>query len=564
MMNHDTEVPRLVTEEWMMDPSTRRNGSSTIIERNDYGPSESAPSFLETVFLCDTERQITDVLRTCMDRMIRDRFIRPVLRQLQQQQQQQQQHDTTDDGGSAVRVGSNSSSKSNHMHYHKHWEQLRQQYWLFMITQQKWKRWLRREIVRISILILTRMEQLLNQYGPEIRCLLRYVLERQCLLRNGSRSSSTLTEWLYGMIRVKAIRTPQPLAQRISSSTTDDDVNDGNNNNDSTVAGTTKEQKMFTKLVPLQKGDQIRLAILQAILPYLEERFPPPLYNNSIVTQQPNNHDNSTLLRPRNEERNRGWWSLRWGRILDHHRTIPSIISMIQAIWYGTDTCCQWRYLLGLSHYTNVRNWMLCHVVQRISSPQDPRTTATRTAENVAAVKNSTDPERSVDGSTTIQTSYMSKLLYIVAASVLSLSWVTHVVHWYQERCRAIIMQQEQERQMNMEQLDSNESNSWQQQQQLPRNVLPVPLLPKETTTFNILQEQQPTITKGCCLLCGQILVLVAQDGPSRVPTALNGYIYCYTCIARYIRQHGTCPMTQNPILNESKQLIRLFFEMKA
>eukprot|EP00094_Tigriopus_californicus_P010714 TCALIF_10333-PA protein Name:"Similar to Pex12 Peroxisome assembly protein 12 (Mus musculus)" AED:0.36 eAED:0.36 QI:0/0/0/0.66/1/1/3/0/288 len=62
--------------------------------------------------------------------------------------------------------------------------------------------------------------------------------------------------------------------------------------------------------------------------------------------------------------------------------------------------------------------------------------------------------------------------------------------------------------------------------------------------------EIDPEISKTTCPIC---------HGPRRTETLLSisGYVFCYVCVVKYLRQHGKCPITNFPANEDS--LIRLY-----
>ena len=98
--------------------------------------------------------------------------------------------------------------------------------------------WLSRRLIRRwGFRMAYALESVLEQNGAEIRCLLRYYLERRFL----QSQKCTIAESFYGTVRVRAAAQPDDKGQ--------------------------------TKLMPLRTLDQTRLALFLALGPYLKERL---------------------------------------------------------------------------------------------------------------------------------------------------------------------------------------------------------------------------------------------------------------------------------------------------
>ncbi|XP_060806775.1 peroxisome assembly protein 12 isoform X2 [Amyelois transitella] len=65
-------------------------------------------------------------------------------------------------------------------------------------------------------------------------------------------------------------------------------------------------------------------------------------------------------------------------------------------------------------------------------------------------------------------------------------------------------------------------------------------------------QRPQPAAHKNRCPLCRRAW---------RIPTVLpvSGYIFCYVCISRHVRQHSACPVTRCPA--SDRELVRLYID---
>ena len=58
------------------------------------------------------------------------------------------------------------------------------------------------------------------------------------------------------------------------------------------------------------------------------------------------------------------------------------------------------------------------------------------------------------------------------------------------------------------------------------------------------------SVSKTKCPLCRG-----KRKNETLVPT--SGYVFCYTCIVKFIRSRGICPVTKYPVKEE--ELVRVF-----
>lgn len=313
--------------------------------------------------------------------------------------------------------------------------------------------------------------RLLDNYGAEMRCLFRYALERRFLK---SLQCSTMAESVYGTIRVKAMLQP-----------------DGQQ-----------------KLVPLETTDQTRLALLIALGPYCQERF------QQVCTRW-NAHQQYLQHLPDRSQRLQRYFL----------RVYPIVLAALQ----GANLFYQWRYLLGESHWTNLRNMMLRQVVRRVTQ-QDVSAASATEHDITMKSQSSSDAAGGPVLSSLALARLQSSMLYLVQATI-AVSWLTQLRTWYQQRYR-----QQQQQQL------------WQSQQQRGTSsqcratldtIIPPPRLP-ESVNLQLL--------KGCPL-CGRLVRIH--------PTACAGYVFCLSCILPFVREHGRCPVTGS-VVTES-QLVRLY-----
>jgi Pex2 / Pex12 amino terminal region len=454
-------VAQLLTEEWMIDRPDNDGFVSLL------------PSFIEAVWMQDTERYITDGLRSFLE-VIRDRAVRPLVQRLSQPE-----YHALNGRRNSIIGAPQQRSRAFNME-------------LFAAKLEQWRYTVPSQLRQRVVVFLKLWERVLDRFRPELQCWMRYIVERHCLLH--SRNCGTLVDFVFGMIRVKAA---------------------------------CSEPGGRIQLVPLEKVDQIRLALLQAMIPYLWERFQ-EFYRNernemsSMDIRPPGSHYGVLQLIRSTLLRRRPWI----------HRLFPVLVS----IGYIANAYCQLRYLLGFSHCTDLQNTVLRHIVRR-TTQQDLSSPATNATSPLASTPLIWDRWKIV----------LPTVGWIMLASSLSLSWGTQMIHWYREKYQEL-----QQAQLRREQCQMGAEEP--RRTQFSAHILPVPLLPPETAVVD-------SLPKGCCLLCNGPLFSM-KGKSSRYPTALNGYIYCYTCIVPYVRQHGVCPVTDQVVYDESKQLIRLYAEM--
>jgi hypothetical protein len=151
-------------------------------------------------------------------------------------------------------------------------------------------------------------KSVMQRYGPELRCLAIYLLERQCL---HSKACATLSESIYGVRRAKLSGT-------------------GENSN--------SHQR---KVEPLSQGDKTRLALLLAFGPYFREKM-------HMLYQKWRLYPSMTL---RNKRR----------------RNFVAIYPFLRMSLDGVNVLCQWRFLLGSSVFYDPYSLLLNQVVRRVT-----------------------------------------------------------------------------------------------------------------------------------------------------------------------------------------------------
>ncbi len=519
---------QLITEEWM---TMNQPSSSKVVP----------PTFLEIMFLRETEHYVyTNVLPTLMTE-IHAKYIRPFVHQilvlLQQQQQKLNQVEKSNDAHEL-----NESTRQNHAG-----KTLRQ-----LIHRMKTlvQHYVHKYVLPILIRIVSRMNTAINtnhNYRLEIIYVLRYILDRYTLIQY----NCTLIEMLYGggnMMRKKVRMVSPPRGSHIQ---------DTHHRSASSV----------TQLLPLNKNDQIRTALVTTVLGYLYER-----------TKQFYNHPRHDQSISRSNSITKKMLQL-----------YVSIYQICNQIYYP------YQYLIGTSYYMNVPNRLLQQILllqQRQHQPLPLPKTTTR-----------------ITSSTSVSSTWYVRMLRTSGVLLLSGCYMTQMIQYYMQRRRTIRQEQLLERQQQQQPTPSgrpnhsisvmttttgnannphinrhekrndgddeyspyhDESASLLQQHlllsSLEAEILPVPLLPKSDIN----------IPKGCCPICQQAIHRGTTTTPSSNhvsvfntdtlanATILYGYVYCsFTCIYQYLLEHdGICPMTGRsvPIMTDRPppQLIRL------
>jgi len=150
------------------------------------------------------------------------------------------------------------------------------------------------------------LARLLLRYGPELRCLAIYLMERQCLY---SKASATVSESIYGARRAKLQQS-----------------NYGN-------AANPHRRKLTT----LSNTDKTRLALLLALGPYLREKFE-ALYQDCLQNQGSK------------------------GR-----RIFAFAYPFFRMTCNGTQLWTQWQFLLNRSVHFDLFSMLLNQVVRRVT-----------------------------------------------------------------------------------------------------------------------------------------------------------------------------------------------------
>ena len=537
---------QLLTEEWMTMSPPSSSSSSKVVP----------PTFLEIMFLRETEDYVyTNVLPTLMTEL-HAKYIRPfahkILMLLQQHQRRLNQVEESNDANEW-----NESTRQSHAALFG--KMVRQRIHRLKTLVQHY---VHQYVLPILIRFVTRMNTVINtnrNYRLEIIYVLRYILDRYTLIQY----SCTLVEMLYGggtMIRKKIRMVSPPQGSQIQ----------GHHYQSASSA---------TQLLPLNKNDQIRTALLTTVLGYVYEKAK-QLYSHPSHGQSINRSNSITK------------------------KLLQLYVSMYQI---GNQIYYPYQYLIGTSYYMNLPNRLLRQILllQQRQQHQPLPTTATTTSR----IASSTGVSSTLWYVTMLRTS---------GILLLTGCYMTQMIQYYMQRRRTIRQEQLLERQQQQQQPapfgrpnhfisvtttgNANDSHTnrheqrndghdgdapyhdettlsllqQQQQQQQQRlllssleaEILPVPLLPKNDIP----------IPNGCCPICQQPIhrvttaaplsnhnsVIAKTDSLAANTTMLYGYVYCsYTCIYQYLMEHdGICPMTGKsvPIMTDRSppQLIRL------
>ena len=225
------------------------------------------------------------------------------------------------------------------------------------------------------------------------------------------------------------------------------------------------------QLLPLATVDQTRLALLLAFgQPYIKSCL------DTIVTRI---------------ERD--------GRYRPSYRTALSmaLTSLVKA-WKLGNTYFLLSYLVGQSHYTNVRDFAFGHILRRVTQEDNAALPNTRTTNQ---------PQSKIANTAVV--SKLSTIAGTVGLALTTIGWWIQLRSWYEEeRCR-----------------------------RRPTAVIPPPPLSGRPSS---------------CPLCSKLR-------PAQ-PTAITttGFVFCNVCIRRHVLQHNACPVTATGPVTE-KDLIRLY-----
>ena len=412
-------VPALLAEEWMIDPHS------------------PLPSFLELMMIQDADRSVTKAFRTVLDSLA-ERLRAFVDRQSNGSSEEEDSPSFSDASRSAAALA------------------------------QRARRLMKLWAIRLA----AGLDKVLQRDGAEIRCLLRYQLERR-LLRS---HNCTLAESLYGVMRVRGVPSQQD----------------------------EKDRQQF-ELIPLRTIDQTRLALVLALGPYLKEKL------KGLYTRWKEERRREDSVQSDSEILRRKLRRL-------FVKFYPIVLASVQA----SDVYCQWRYLMGFSHFTDLRNLLLGQVVRR-KTQQDSAVGAGGGGGGANRIEGAADNPRA-------KTRLQSTILYVIGTAV-TVSWLARLRSWYLERHRERLQQL-------LQQDDSIGTDEVARLRTLAGIPPPPPV--KDAKAIHV----------GCPLCGRRSRILPTACAPS-------GVVFCLACIRPFVREHGSCPVTGKAV--SESQLVRLF-----
>ncbi|KAG7346187.1 Pex2 / Pex12 domain containing protein [Nitzschia inconspicua] len=351
--------------------------------------------------------------------------------------------------------------------------------------------------------------QILEPFGPELRFLVVYWLERRSLL---SSSSASIAESLYGGKRVQVV----PVAD------------DGNSQR--------------RPLQPMSKQNSIRLAFLLALGPYLEERA------DTVATALVRRISSLSHLSTATKQKLRTLVQVAW--------------PLVRMTTKATFWLYQWRYLMGWSVFFDPYSRYLNSILRRVTQEDQQQQQQQQQQENTGvAVSSGESAEvgiKNVQGINTVisdsfwnimqgKPSRIQKLAAVVISSMVALSFVARVQSIQQDMQHEAedTEQQRQEQQESRQRFPGGSNKA---------KVTPPPPLPAtpffpEGKTNTMIAERLKNLPPTLCPLC--------QD-PRVNPTAsISGYVFCYKCILEYVKKEGMCPVTGRKCTETN--LVRLF-----
>jgi hypothetical protein len=520
MTTSSTAAPQhsqFITEEWMM----MHPPSSHVVP----------PTFLEIMFLKETEQYIyTNVLPTLFTE-IHTKYIQPLVHRLLVKLQLHQQLEKCLSEDTVMVNDANESS----IHTKQHFDFKKAVLKLLHRIKKNLRTVLRIYILPFFIRIVAALDTICHSSNCtlEIIYLLRYILDRYTLIQY----NCTLIESLYGggnMMRKKVGTTVASgdVLQQHQHSTKN------NNSNNRTI------------LLPLNHNDHIRTALLTNLLGYTYEKL-----------LQIRNHSN---------------------RDDDHGRpstTSHILYSLLTSIYQLLNNCYfPYQYLIGTSYYMNLPNRLLHQIL--LQRPQTlpssialsddvPTNRQKKDLESVASIP--------ISVPTTSSLTWYITVLRTSGVVLWSSCYVIQMIQYYFQRRRTLRQERLLERQQRQplipqssitivsltntkvtdgcdtidnggdccpQQNPDDEASSLQILMPLSDGeLLPVPLLPDNFKNRSLWKSY---IKKGYCPICNQPIHRSRANSTETNVTMLFGYVYCsYTCIHNYLLDNnGICPMT--------------------
>lgn len=395
----------------------------------------------------------------------------------------------------------------------------------------KWDHLLRRWLARIANAFLQRI---IKPFGPEIRFMILYMVERRSLLF----SNAMIIEALYGGKRVK-------LGGTILHSSMP---------NSSQYKGEERGRKR--SLGPISKNDSIRLAFLMAFSPYLEERseffFQ---YILELFSSSPKRASNETSFNSttRNIQRNK------------LQIILNTVWPFLRMTIKGTFLWYRWRYLLGQSVFFDPYSRYLNIILRRVTKEdqQQKQQNKTPAVSETVVKENSMLTTDAIHGLQDLVQSRGLRLTAVGITSSLAALMLTGRIRSVRQELRQehelhIIRQEQQRQQRQSDQegdLDYQSSNML-FKENMNNKILPPPPSPVPSSynssnfgKYNSAEQNLAACNPNICPLCNE----------SRIhPTAsTGGYVFCLKCLLVSIRQRPFCPVTGSKCPESS--LIRLY-----
>ena len=441
-----------------------------LAEEWSINPLSALPSFLELIMMEEVRRSGRDAVHSSIDIVQQKlshwtaRDTRPgVRRQRQPRQRQQSSEQNLNVVGSYEGREENNGSGSENRSY----------YWCRRVID-----WYR---IRIYALARCLSQNLLLPYRPEIVCLVTYAIERWSL----SSVSATASEASYGGKRVK-------LGDKSSSQK--------DTSSPSSV-----------RLLPMNKRDAIKLAMLAAIGPYFAERIDHlyrRLQQSDGQAQQSSlrNQISRILVSPRTS------WKERFLFLYPYIHMSSHFIKLFY----------QWRYLLGQSHFFDPVSHCLNLAVRRVTVEDQQHQPRKPVAPQITPPR----PIPTISPNFSNMT-FQKRVALGIVSSAIALGFLA--------RINAERNQRERRRQ---QQVMSHRNGEGHEVVSIGTQRSHAIFPPPPASSLDNVSKTVRNHSSRTCPLCHQ---------PRVLPTAsTSGYVFCLKCLLGYIRERGeTCPITR-------------------
>jgi hypothetical protein len=301
-------------------------------------------------------------------------------------------------------------------------------------------------------------EKILAPYGPEIRFFLVYLLERKSLL---SSSSATIAEVLHGGRRVKLCSTPTT-----------------HHADESNEQGSARQ----AKLLPMNRQDGIRLAMLVALGRYLMER-------------------GDWLHRKLSDDHRFPGLSLRLQKMFKF--LYPFLFSTAK----GLNLLQKWRYLLGESVFFDSYSRWLNLVVRRVVADDSLAAIEVSTTSDSTSAPKAPDVPR-IFWQSTLGSPRTKKIALGLLTSAVGVSWIARL----QLRRQQLRLRR---------QLIDDPKGAPSPQKALPRHGD---------------RSGEVSCPPTHCPLC--------QKPRINATASTSGYVFCLACLTMALRSSAVCPIT--------------------